>query len=318
MISHSSTHPLRRRALRALGGVVLAAALCAPAVHAQGMMGDQNPAPARKTPVDINKVRAAVGFDQKLGGDVPLDVEFRDETGAVVKLGDYFGDKPVILTPVYYGCPMLCTQVLNGLVSSMRALGLEAGKDFQIVSYTINPAEGPELAVEKKAKYLHSLGKPEAGVGWHFLSALPLPKGEQLLAENGEALGPGSESIHRLADSIGFRYWYDRELGHYAHEPGIVVLTPKGRISKYLFGIEFDARTLKFALIEASSGKVGTVVDQLLMLCFHYDPTTGKYGLVLTTVLQITGGAFLVVLVGFIVLQVRRDHRKARLQAGAA
>jgi len=313
MSPRTSTIQSLRRALPALCAFVLAGS-----AFAQGMMGDQNTGPERKTPVDINAVRKEVSFDQKLGANVPLGLEFRDETGAVVKLESFFGKRPVILTPVYYGCPMLCTQVLNGLVSSMRALGLEPGKDFQLVSFSINPAEEPALAAEKKAKYLASLGKPEAGDAWHFLSALPLPPGVRQLAPNGEPLGPGADNIHALVQSIGFRYWYDRELGHYAHQPGIVVLTSEGRVSKYLFGIEFDARTLKYALIEASQGKVGTVVDQLLMLCFHYDPATGKYGLVITSVLQITGAVFLLLLVGFIVLQLRRDRRVARLQAGGA
>lgn len=311
MSLRTSTIESLRRALPALGAVVLAGS-----AFAQGMMGDQNPAPERKTPVDINKVRAEVGFDQKLGAEIPLDLAFLDEQGQEVQLRSFFGQRPVILAPVYYGCPMLCTQVLNGLTASLRALGLEPGKDFQIVTFSINPAEEPRLAAEKKEKYLKSLGKPEVAPAWHFLSALPLPSPARLPAANGEPQGPGADNIHALAQSIGFRYWYDRELGHYAHQPGIVVLTPSGRISKYLFGIEFDARTLKYGLIEASEGKVGTVVDQLMMLCFHYDPATGKYGLVLTSVMQITGAVFLLLLAGFIVLQLRRDRRVARLQAG--
>ena len=300
----TSTTASLRRALPALGALLLSGS-----AFAQGMMGDTNPAPERKTPVDINAVRKEVSFDQKLGADVPLELSFRDETGAVVELKRYFGRKPVILTPVYYGCPMLCTQVLNGLSSSLRALGLEAGKDFEIVSFSINPAEEPALAAEKKAKYLRSLDRPELAEGWHFLSALALPAGERALSANGEPSGPGADAIHALTQKIGFRTWYDRELGQYAHEPGIVVLTPSGRVSKYLFGIEFDARTLKFALIEASDGKVGTLVDQLWMMCFHYDPATGKYGLMLTGALKIVGAVFLLVLGGFIFLQLRREHR---------
>ncbi len=300
-----------RRALPALGSLLLAGS-----AFAQGMMGDSNTGPERKTPIDINAVRKEVSFDQKLGADVPLELSFRDETGALVELKSFFGKKPVILTPVYYGCPMLCTQVLNGLVTSLRALGLEPGKDFEIVSFSINPAEEPALAAEKKQKYLKSLGRPELGAGWHFLSALPLPAGERALAANGEPSGAGADAIHALTQAIGFRTWYDRELGQYAHEPGIVVLTPSGRVSKYLFGIEFDARTLKFALIEASDGKVGTLVDQLWMMCFHYDPATGKYGLVLTGALQIAAAIFLLSLGGFIVLQLRRERRASRLQAG--
>jgi protein SCO1/2 len=313
MKARTSKIPSLRLALPALGALLLAAS-----ASAQSMMGEANPPPARKTPIDINAVRKQVSFDQKLGADVPLDLRFRDETGAVVELRDFFGKKPVILTPVYYGCPMLCTQVLNGLLSSLRALGLEPGKDFQIVSFSIHPGEEPALAAEKKAKYLERLGRPDLAEGWHFLSALSLPAGEPVLAENGEPTGPGADAIHALTQSIGFRTFYDRELGQYAHEPGIVVLTPSGRISKYLFGIEFDARTLKFALIEASDGKVGTLVDQLWMMCFHYDPATGKYGLMLSAALKIAGALFIVLLGGFIVLQLRRERRAVRLQAGGA
>ena len=313
MDARTSTLPSLRRALPALGTLLLAAS-----AGAQSMMGDPNPPPARKTPIDITEVRKQVGFDQKLGADVPLDLQFRDETGAVVELKSFFGKKPVILTPVYYGCPMLCTQVLNGLLSSLRALGLEPGKDFQIVSFSIHPGEEPALAAEKKAKYLERLGRPDLADGWHFLSALPLPAGEPVLAANGEPTGPGADAIHALTNAVGFRTFYDRELGHYAHEPGIVVLTPNGRVSKYLFGIEFDARTLKFALIEASDGKVGTLVDQLWMLCFHYDPATGKYGLMLTSALKIASGAFLLALGSFFFVQLRRERRAMRLQAGGA
>jgi protein SCO1 len=313
MSPRTSTTRSPRRALSAL-----AALLFSGSAFAQGMMGDTNVVPARQTPIDISEVRKAVGFDQKLGGDVSLALQFRDESGAPVELKSFFGRKPVILTPVYYGCPMLCTQVLNGLVTSLRALGLEPGQDFEIVTFSINPTEGPALALEKKAKYLRSLGKPEADGAWHFLSALELPPGEHALAQNGEPLGRGAENIHALTQSIGFRTWYDRELGQYAHDPGIVVLTPEGRISKYLLGIEFDARTLKFALIEASGGKVGTLVDRFQMMCFLYDPATGKYGLMVTAGLQILGALFLVCLAGFIVLQLRRERRAARLQAGGA
>jgi len=313
MNARTSTTLSPRRALPALGALLLAAS-----ASAQSMMGDPNPPPVRQTPIDNNEVRKQVSFDQQLGADVPLDLRFRDETGAVVELRDFFGKKPVILTPVYYGCPMLCTQVLNGLLSSLRALGLEPGKDFQIVSFTIHPGEEPALAAEKKAKYLERLGRPDLAEGWHFLSALALPAGEPALAANGEPTGPGADAIHALTQAIGFRTFYDRELGHYAHEPGIVVLTPAGRVSKYLFGIEFDARTLKFALIEASDGKVGTLVDQLWMMCFHYDPATGKYGLMLTGALKIAGAIFLLLLGGFLVLQLRRERRAARLLAGGA
>ncbi len=304
--------------LRASAALALGSCLLAGDARAQSVMGNGPAAPERQTPVDINKVRAAVGFDQKLGADVPLDLAFRDESGANVTLRSYFHGKPVILTPVYYGCPMLCTQVLNSLTSSLRALSLQPGQDFEIVSFSINPAEQPTLAAEKKEKYLRSLGQPAAAAGWHFLAPLALPGGEPKLAENGEPEGPGRDAVRALTSSVGFRYWFDRETGQYAHEPGFVVLTPDGKVAKYFFGLEYDARDLRFALIESSEGKIGSVVDQILMLCFHYDPTTGKYGLVITSVLRLVGAVFLLSLGGFIFLQLRRDRRAARAQTGGA
>jgi protein SCO1/2 len=291
-----------RAAIGALGAVVLAG----------GLVTAQKPA-------DIKEVREQVAFDQKLGAKIPLELTFRDESGAEVQLAKYFnGNKPVLLTPVYYGCPMLCTQVLNSLVRAVRPLSLAPGQDFEILTYTINPTEEPSLAVEKREKYLSLLGREGAERGWHWVSPLPLPAGEPVLAANGEATGPGTDAIHALSNAVGFRYYYDRETGEYAHEPGFVVLTPDGRISKYFFGIDYSALDLRLALVEASEGKVGTVVDRILMMCFHYDPKTGKYGFALTNSLRITGVVFLAALFGFIFLQLRRDRSGTRMTPGGA
>jgi protein SCO1/2 len=264
-------------------------------------------------------VREQVAFDQKLGAKIPLELTFRDESGAQVQLAKFFdGKKPVLLTPVYYGCPMLCTQVLNSLVRAVRPLSLAPGKDFEILTYTINPAEEPALATEKRDKYLSLLGREGAEKGWHWVSPLPLPAGEPVLAANGEPAGPGTDAIHALSSSVGFRYYFDRETGEYAHEPGFVVLTPDGRISKYFFGIDYSALDLRLALVEASEGEVGTVVDRILMMCFHYDPKAGKYGFALTSSLRITGLVFLAALFGFIFLQLRRDRSGTRVTPGGA
>lgn len=270
-------------------------------------------------PADIKEIREQVAFDQKLGARIPLQLTFRDESGATVELSKYFsGNKPVLLTPVYYGCPMLCTQVLNSLVRAVRPLSLAPGEDFEILTYTINPTEEPALAVEKREKYLSLLGREGAERGWHWVSPMPLPAGDPVLASNGEPTGPGADAIHALSNAVGFRYYYDRETGEYAHEPGFVVLTPDGRISKYFFGIDYSALDLRLALVEASEGKVGTVVDRILMMCFHYDPKTGKYGFALTNSLRITGAVFLAALFGFIFLQLRRDRSGTRVTPGGA
>jgi protein SCO1/2 len=290
-----------RAALGALGAFVLAGV-----------------AASAQKPADIKEVREQVAFDQKLGAKIPLELTFRDESGAQVQLAKFFdGKKPVLLTPVYYGCPMLCTQVLNSLVRAVRPLSLAPGKDFEILTYTINPAEEPALATEKRDKYLSLLGREGAEKGWHWVSPLPLPAGEPVLAANGEPAGPGTDAIHALSSSVGFRYYFDRETGEYAHEPGFVVLTPDGRISKYFFGIDYSALDLRLALVEASEGEVGTVVDRILM-CFHYDPKAGKYGFALTSSLRITGLVFLAALFGFIFLQLRRDRSGTRVTPGGA
>jgi len=291
-----------RAALGALGAFVLAGG-----------------AASAQKPADIKEVREQVAFDQKLGAKIPLELTFRDESGAQVQLAKFFdGKKPVLLTPVYYGCPMLCTQVLNSLVRAVRPLSLAPGEDFEILTYTINPAEEPALATEKRDKYLSLLGREGAEKGWHWVSPLPLPAGEPVLAANGEPAGPGTDAIHALSSSVGFRYYFDRETGEYAHEPGFVVLTPDGRISKYFFGIDYSALDLRLGLVEASEGKVGTVVDRILMMCFHYDPKTGKYGFALTSSLRITGLVFLAALFGFIFLQLRRDRSGTRVTPGGA
>jgi protein SCO1/2 len=230
-----------------------------------------------------------VGIDQRLNQQVPLSLTFRDETGKSVKLGDYFGDKPVILTLVYYECPMLCTYTLNGLVRSMQALPFDLGRQYRVVTVSFNPHEGPALAAAKKKEYLSHYSRSGGAEGWHFLT--------------GDA-----PSIEKLADAVGFRYHYDAETRQYAHAAGLMVLTPQGKIARYFYGVEFSPRDLRLALDEASADRIGSPVDEVLLFCFHYDPATGKYGLLITRMIQIAGAGTVLIIALFIGLMLRRER----------
>ena len=248
--------------------------------------------PAADKPRSAASVVQEVGFDQKLGDSVPLDLAFVDESGEAVTLGRYFHEKPVVLIFAYSSCPMLCTQVLTGFVHAARTVSLAAGRDFEIVTVSIDPREEPAAARAKKEHYLAEYAREGADRGWHALT--------------------GSEaSIRSLAKSAGFRYLYLADVDEYAHASGFLVLTPEGRIAKYFYGVEFSARDLRLALVEASSGGIGSFVDQVLLLCYHYDPTTGKYGLVIMNVIRLLGSATVLALGGFVVLMLRRERLRA-------
>jgi protein SCO1/2 len=240
---------------------------------------------------------AGVNIEQRLDQQVPLDVSFRDEAGRAMPLASFFeSGKPVILALVYYRCPMLCTEILTGLESSLKAVSLDAGKDFNVVSISFDPKDTPELAAAKKQMYLKRYNRPNAANGWHFLT--------------GDAA-----NIKALTDAVGFHYKYDPATEQFAHASAIMILTPEGRISKYFYGVDYAPRDLRLGLVEASQEKIGTAVDQILLYCYHYDPTTGKYGAIAINILRGAGGAF--VLVGGAILLVffRRD---ARAQNGRA
>lgn len=230
---------------------LLAALLVATALAARADEGPTPPADERP------KALRDVAFAQLLGARVPLDVPFRDETGAPVTLRAYTG-KPVLLVPAYYSCPMLCPLVLGGVVSALRALPFDVGKEFQVVTFSFDPHDRPEVSATKKAQYLRDYRRPGAEAGWHFLT--------------GDAA-----SIQALTDAIGFRATWDDTQHQYAHAGGIVLLTADGRVARYFFGVEFAPRDIRLAIVEASSNKIGTLVDQLLLFCFHYDPATGRY-----------------------------------------
>ena len=238
-----------------------------------------------------------VGFEQRLGESLPLDLAFRDERGREVRLGDYFGAKPVVLGLVYYRCPVLCTLVERGLASGLKPLELEPGNDFEVVFVSIDPTDTPETARERKAATLTSYGRERTEPGWHFLS--------------------GDEgAIRRLADAVGFRYAFDPATGQYAHAAGLTVATPEGKLSRYLFGVDYAPRDLQLSLVESSNGKIGGPVDKLLLICFEYDATLGKYTAATLLTLRVGATLTLVALVTFLVVALRRDRRSRRLAAG--
>jgi protein SCO1 len=244
-----------------------------------GMTASTIPAPLRE-----------IGFDQNLDQLVPLDTSLIDEAGRAVRLGDFFGKRPVVLVFAYYDCPMLCTQVINGLSSALGVLSLEPGKDFEIVTVSFDPRDTPATATAKKAVYLDRYKRPGAAAAWHFLTGKPA-------------------SITRLTRAAGFRYVWDDQTKQFAHPTGVIVLTSEGRLARYLFGIEYGPRDLRLALVEASAGKVGTPVDALLLYCYHYNPMTGRYGLVIMRAMRIAGAATVFALAGFIFIMLRREKR---------
>jgi protein SCO1/2 len=234
-----------------------------------------------------------VGIDQNLNAQLPLDLTFRDELGRTVPLSTYFrSGRPVILAPVYYRCPMLCTQILNGLASSLKAVSFNPGQEFEVVAFSFDPKDTVELAAAKKETYLHRYDRPNTANGWHFLT--------------GDA-----PNIKALMDAVGFHYKYDPATDQYAHASGVMIVTPDGRLSKYFYGVEYAPRDIRLGLVEASLNKIGTPVDQILLFCYHYDPSTGKYGAVAVNTMRIAAGGFVLLAGAFLFLMLRRDVRLA-------
>jgi protein SCO1 len=230
-----------------------------------------------------------VGVEQKMGAQVRLDVPFADETGQPVTLRRYTGSRPVILALVYYQCPSLCNLILNGVLTSVKGLKLEAGRDFEVVAVSFDPRDTPELAARKKATYLSKLGRADGQSGWHFLT--------------------GSETSSRaVAESVGFRFAYDPLTNQYAHPSAIMLLTPEGRVARYFYGINYPARDMRLGLVEASNNRIGTPIDQVLLFCYHYDPANGKYGLVIINVLRAAGLATVAALAAFVALALRQER----------
>jgi len=232
-----------------------------------------------------------VGIDQRLDAQIPLNLVFRDEAGRDVPLSTYFqSKKPVILTLVYYECPMLCTQILNGLESSLKAVSFNPGQDFEVLSVSFDPSDTPELAASKKQMLLKRYGRPNTANGWHLLT--------------------GDEAhIKALTDAVGFHYKYDAQTKQFAHASGIMILTPEGRISRYFYGVEYAPRDVRLGLVEASKNRIGSPVDQILLFCYHYDPSTGKYGAMVMKIVRFAGAGFVLACGTFLFLVLRRERR---------
>jgi protein SCO1 len=249
----------------------------------------QPPAP---TQLSASPLLKKVGISQKMGAQVPLDLEFNDESGQLVTMRRYLG-KPVILALVYYQCPSLCNMVLNGLVRSAKSLTQTAGEDYEVVAVSFDPRETPQMARAKKQTYIQEYNRAGSEKGWHFLT--------------------GDEAASKaLADSVGFHFVYDTMTNQYAHGSGLILLTPEGRTTRYFFGIDYPSRDLKLGLVEASHGHIGSAIDQVELYCFHYDPANGKYGLVIMNVLRLGGLLTLGLLAGFMIVMFRRDFRAGR------
>ena len=285
---------------------LLLAALCLP-VFSQG--GPPMDAPLYGARTDagpavtgLPPLLKEVAIDQKLNQQLPLELIFRDENGVPVKLGQYFGKKPVVLSLVYYNCPMLCTQILNGMVTTFRVLPFQIGKEFDVVTVSFDPRETPALAAAKKktyVEYLPQAAHANANAGWHFLT--------------------GDEStIKQLTQAVGFRYRFDEATNQFAHASAIMVATPEGKLSHYFYGIEYSARDLRLALVQSAANKIGSPVDQLLLYCYHYDPATGKYGAVVMNMIRL-GGLVTLAGIAFLILFLRRRGiQPAHLRPGGA
>lgn len=252
----------------------------------QGVLEAPAAPPANMRPPGLKHV----GIEQHLDEQVPLNLAFKDETGKSVQLGDYFGKRPVILSLVYYRCPMLCGQLLEGLESALRVVDFDPGKQFDVVTVSFDPSDTPAVAAAKKAEIMARYKRPGAAGGWHFLT------------------GPQA-SIDALTKAVGFDYQYDKRTDQFAHATAIMVLTPGGKLTQYYYGIEFPPKDLRLGLIQASHNKIGTVVDQVLLYCYHYDPDAGRYSALIGRVLQIAGGLTVLVLGSFILVMFRLESR---------
>ncbi len=279
-----------------LAGLLLLTAHCLP-LTAFGQYAQ--PPQSGVSSNDVPFALKDIGIEQRLGEQVPLDLSFRDETGQTVRLGDYFGQRPVIISLVYYNCPKLCNLVLNGLVGGLKTLPFTVGKEFDVVTVSFDPREGAGDAVKKKELVMHDYGRPRdataVAAGWHFLTG-------------------DKSQIDALANAVGFKYAFDTATNQYAHASGVMLATPQGKLSHYFYGIEYAPRDVKLGLIEASSGKIGSAVDKLTLYCFHYDPTSGKYGPAIMNIMRVTGVVTVLGLVTLIMILQRRRRRSDTAQ----
>ena len=257
-------------------------------------------AASQVSPADLSNI----GIEQRLDQQVPLDLQFKDETGKTVQLGDYFkSGRPVLLNLVYYTCPMLCGEELAGEASALGVLRFTPGNEYEVVSVSFNPDETPKDAAEKKQVYVARMNEHREhktnGEGWHFLT------GQQ-------------PEIKQLADAMGFHYRRDASTGQFIHAAGIMIVTPSGKIAQYYYGVEFSPKDIRLGLIEASRDKIGTLVDQVTLYCYHYDPKTGRYGAVVTNIMRLAGAATMLILGGFLIVMFRRESHSSKNGTGRA
>jgi len=281
-------------------GILLAASALAAAQPPSAFQDKSTQPASQMSPADLSNV----GIDQRLDQPVPLDLQFKDETGKMVRLGDYFhSGRPVVLNLVYYTCPMLCGEELAGEASALGVLRFTPGNEYEVVSVSFNPDETPKDAAEKKQVYIARMNEhlehKTNGDGWHFLT------GQQ-------------PEIKQLADAVGFRYRRDPRTGQFIHAAAIMIVTPDGRIAQYYYGVEFSPKDIRLGLIEASQDKIGTLVDQVLLYCYHYDPNTGRYGAVVTNIMRVAGAATMLVLGGFLIVMYRRESHQGEKGTGRA
>jgi protein SCO1/2 len=271
--------------------LTLAVCIAVAALRAASLCAQQLPAP---------EILREVSITQRLNAQVPLQLAFRDEAGKTVHLSDNFHEKPVVLSLVYFDCPALCTEVLNGELRTFKAMSLDLGKDFEAVTVSFEPKDSPELAKAKRDVYAGQYGRPGAATAWHFLTG-------------------AQDSIGALTEAVGFRYAYDPSGRQYAHAAAMIVLTPEGRIARYFYGVLYPPRDVRFGLVEASEGKIGTPTDHVLLYCYQYDPMTGKYGLVVMNVVRAAGILTVLALGIFMLVMFRRERRGAAgtFRAGA-
>ena len=271
-------------------GVVAAIVLMTACAFGQGMTNGIMSPPANVRPPGLENV----GIQQNLNQPLPLDLTFTDDLGRTVRLGDYFGKKPAILSLVYFNCPMLCGEVLSGLEHSLRMMKLDVGKDFDVITVSFDPKDTPEMAAKKKAEFLRRYKRAGAEQGWHFLV------GQQ-------------SAIDALTKAVGFQYDYDQTTHQFAHATAIMIATPDGKLAQYYYGVEYPPKDLRLGLVEAGNGKIGNVVDQLLLYCYHYDPEKGKYSATILRVLRLAGLATMLSIGTLIFVMIRRgpDHGAA-------
>jgi len=281
-MTQRSTPAAGQTSARCLAALLSGLLLWAMAAWGQGMTQGIVSPPANLRPPGLKHV----GIEQHLNQQIPPHLFFRDESGKPVELADYFGRKPLILNLVYYQCPMLCGEVLSGLESALRILKFDVGREFDVLTVSFDPKETPEMAAAKKAELLKRYGRPGAAAGWHFLT------GTQV-------------AIDALTQSAGFEYEYDPQTQQFAHATAILVLTPQGRIAQYYYGVEFAPRDLRLGLVQASENKIGSVADQVLLYCYHYDPDQGKYGAIISRILKLAAAATIVLLGTFLITMFR-------------